>query len=444
MNNRLNIKGHSAYNKKAGKSVQILALFVDFTWMGALICFTNRVFHLSPVPSLFFLFLATPVFIFLFYIQIKFLGGSLGQIIWKLKLIKRKVIQTEKFDLSTLLTAILLTLSFVSGSLWCIREALWKHPLFLQSQDWELAPYFPVSNSDWMIVPFFYSMGAWPKAFMGHPVFYSIPYEKGPPQKFIGHIIAKWDLPNIKLTLEGPRTPTGLKKNRENLKLCLTQKWNYSIDCIDNREKALFRHIQEISKLKPKQWELKWFHIKNPALLEGEEPQGIFMSAQNEMQAQDRFIFMSPSGAHQTFILDRPLTSEGDLARKIFEESIQSQRISNELNSGRAWVDKLLGSTEITRLNQVQNRENFLLQVSEIQALLLAKISVDPKTYESYFHLGGTSLMLAQMAIKERKSDITAIAKPLLLSAYQYAQDISPQDERTLQLKKMWQEIKGY
>ena len=41
----------------------------------------------------------------------------------------------------------------------------------------------------------------------GNPSFYSVPYEIGPPKRFLGHIDADWIKNSVRVSFEGPKTP---------------------------------------------------------------------------------------------------------------------------------------------------------------------------------------------------------------------------------------------
>ncbi len=452
------VRGISAFDQPAGLLVRFLALLIDGAWILALFYFVIRVFDLSPIPTLTILPLIIPIPILIWILQQIFFGGTLGQLLWRLRvlgpekrrlrwktLFKSRVYQHEKLSLPIVATATFLTIPLLAGSTWCVREALWKHSLFAQADSLELEPFFPqaADSTRWMVIPFFYALGAWPTQFLGQPVLYQFPYMKGPPNRFVENLIARWSPPEIQLTIEGPRTP-GPREHSILLKSCLTQPWFQSLECLHHRELSIMRHIQEIRSIAPTDWTLRWFHVGHPALPESEQLQGIYLSAHNQFRAQDRFILITPQGTHQAFILNRPLSESGDTAYKTLVEAIRSQRISSQLAPGRAWVDQRLRSLTLEGIQKEKDQNKFLAEISETQALLLGKISVDPRTFDSYFHLGGTSLLLSQQAIKSKNPEWAAIAKATIYSTLRYAQDIDPKDSRTEQLRKIWQEIEKY
>jgi hypothetical protein len=140
--------------------------------------------------------------------------------------------------------------------------------------------------------------------------------------------------------------------------------------------------------------------------------------------------------------LDRPTGGAGALAHDLFEKLIRSQRVAKELGTGRAWVDRALAQVQLGTLNQTAPGPAFIPRLADVQALLLAKLSVDPKTYDTYFHLGGTSLLLTQYALRNQLPELAVSARPMVQSALRYAQDLKPADPKTQQLQNMWIDAK--
>ena len=117
------------------------------------------------------------------------------------------------------------------------REIL-HHPLFQSATEMQLPAFSPdVSSptSDWTALPFFYTLGAWPKKFQGQAIFYGVPYEKGPPKNFVGHLAGRWKMPDILWIAEGPKTP--LELSRSALKNCILSS-ALNLECASVREKS--------------------------------------------------------------------------------------------------------------------------------------------------------------------------------------------------------------
>jgi hypothetical protein len=288
-------------------------------------------------------------------------------------------------------------------------------------------------------------MAAWPKAFKNKPVFYSLPYQKGPPTRFIGTITARWEMPWTKVTFEGPKTPGGSSPGfeaREKLRRCVTEFSIFSMDCLKAREMALSRHVTEMRQLSLRDTSVRWFIVENKALLAqglGEDQtQGIHIRARNRDRIQDRIVIVTPQGTHQTIILDRPSGEPGELAWSVFEKSLRSLRVSDDLGPGLAWANQQLARVRLEDLKSVSDPKLWLARVTEIQTLLLAKISVEPKSFDTYYHLGGTAFMVAKYSAEHQLNEPGAAAKPMIQSAFRYAQDIAPNHKRTAELQGYW------
>jgi hypothetical protein len=395
----------------------------------------------------------------LWFAQQLALGATVGQRVWKLRMLDergraprrrglgRRFFQVEALDPAARLGAALSTLALLGGSLWAIDRLWLDHPVLRRAAIWELEPFAPApADANWQVQSWFYAVGAWPRTYRGQPVLHELPYEKGPPKQFVGHVTARWEMPDAKVIYEGPRTPAEVSV--ATLRDCLTGSWLSAragaLRCLRLREAVLLRHVREIRQAVDSgaaggEWQLRWFEIKNPALPPEESPIGLYLTGQGPLRAQDRFIAVNARGANQAFILDRSLTPAGLQARAAFEQAMRSQRISPELNAGRAWVDRGLASTRIADLKNPdpQDPAAFIARIADVHTLLISKISVNPGTYEAYFHLAGTSLLLARQATQMGRADWTAIAKPLVNSAFRFARDIGPDDPRTAQLQNI-------
>jgi hypothetical protein len=253
------------------------------------------------------------------------------------------------------------------------------------------------------------------------------------------------------VVFEGPTTPEALTRGfepREMLYRCLTSYPMLSPDtigplrCIKARAVALDRHIRELGAIHPKHWELRWLTIKNPSLLAQDQVQGFYLSATGAHRGEDRFVMILSNGANQAITLDYPLGPSGEKAKELFISSLKSLRASPDLSQGRRWVDERLGSFKLDDLKTITDTHALIERIAEIQTILISKISVDPKTYDSYFHLAGTAGLLERYAIKERRDDWAAAAKPLIQSVFLYSKDLAPSDPRTQQVENLWAEAK--
>jgi len=431
-------RGYTAYNRRASTRRRAAARAIDIFAASLLFLCILLLSQIHPFPrwSLLFAYLGTVAGTYL--AQRALLGRTLGDLAWSLKpAMKGKsrgtrfnpvLLEPDRMSGSARWTAISLTLALVVSMSLAFRRVVLASPAWMRA---ELVIAFAenLPPDAWSYTPFFYSLGAWPKQFRNQPVFHTLPYEKGPPTRFVGHIIARWDMPEIRLTIEGPKTPIGAPFANRVL-VCMSQILR-SDGCVGVRRSMLERHLQEMSTLDPSRWQLQWLKIENPDLKPEQLTQGLWISASNGSRAQDRFIAVTPAGNQQTFILDRPESPSGDEALKLFKQSIQSLRVFDELGSGRAWIDRQIQEIKLDQAHE-------LADYARIQTLLLSKISVDPKPLEPYYHLGGTAAMLIKKARSQPAADWGAAAKQLLLSTWRFAKDVAPRDPKTKQLENLW------
>lgn len=466
---QIQVRGRQAYSARASILRRGVAAATDLGWMAALagLALQHWLENWDPGqwPGLSSDCAFALICLSLYGLQQLIWRATLGQAIWGLQLdIPRGVPIFEFFQnyptapllqspgrgpaLSVVASALIL-----SGATGAWVRAWYQQPLFaMVSQDWQIPPYTPPSGqTEWSLLSFFYSTGAWPKIYDGTPVLYSMPYEPGPPTQFVGHITARWAMPGINLVMEGPKTPAGwtgrARPSLEQVRDCLGSPLSR---CHSLRTALLSRHLTEMHHQvfgddhHAGHWTLRWFEVLNGAIPENERPQGIYLSLQGGGRQQDRFILITPSGAHQAFTLNRPADQRGDLAQKLFEQAIASQRLSEGLTTGRAWTDRQLAAAQVDDLAGSPASAAWVLKLSEVQSQLISKISVDPRGLEAYYHLGGISLLLARQARKTQNLEWAASAKPLLQSSYRYAKDLAPDHPRTRQLQDLWLTVKDW
>ena len=206
---------------------------------------------------------------------------------------------------------------------WGIRS-LFRHPVLQWVESVTLPATLPVNQSEkWEILPFYFSMAAWPLEFEQESVSYRVPYEKGPPDRFLGHIEVFWKMPKIKVIFEGPKTPslfqdrwTGEKLPREVIHTCLTEVaslFTLRFHCLEMREEMLLRHTREIqaelvgnariSGAVGAEWKMEWLNIANPVIPAAQQAQGILITAETKSNAIQRWILITERGSHQSIQL---------------------------------------------------------------------------------------------------------------------------------------------
>ena len=312
--------------------------------------------------------------------------------------------------------------------------------------------YLPPDERNWNVLAFYYSVGGWPRTFRGRPVFYSLPYKKGPPYQFAAEIIARLLVPKIKLSIEGPQTPEGAP-TPDIIKDCLTRSFKISnqAECLSIRSTSLARHLEALDSVHPKTRELVWFEVDNPALLPEERPRGVLLKAHGATRTQERYVLITPKGAHQTLILNRPSGEADADASLLVEQMIRSMRVLPDLLMGKVIAHDALQKIQLSPSFDLRNLVQYGQTIADAQALLISKISLEPGDLQAYLHLGGTAhLLLSHVSnlraqsttiIGGEKAELidqwTAAQFPLIESAYAYARDIDPDNPTTTRLNQL-------
>jgi len=433
------IRGHSVVNRRASRKFIIYSILIDASIVLSLTILGINLLRIAPFPSFQVLGIFALIAALYWIPQKRFLERTLGERCWQIKKRNQPFISAGKLFTGSFLS----TLSFFALG-WAFQEGILKHPIWQEATVWRMEPYIPASD-EFLITPFFYTLGGWPKTFQGKPIFLTLPYEKGPPSKFVGHIIAHWQIPDVKVTFEGPRTPPDAK-SPIGVKECLLN--TNTLGCFILRKNTLERHIQEmqrdlgkrLSNTHPLEWTLKWFDVENPVLPPEDQAHGIYLSASNSTFAEDRFILVNQKGVQQTIILNRPTRARGEEAFKTLQNSIRSMRSFTDLEPGRAWVNRELENVQLGELKDIHDSKTLAEHLAQIQSLLVSRISVDPASFDSYFHLSGTSHLLSKNAIQTRDT-WGLIALQNLQTSMKFANDIAPKDPRVQQMQDLWLDV---
>lgn len=319
----------------------------------------------------------------------------------------------------------------------------------------------------WEMHSYFYLLGAWPTAFE-RPIFGVLPYEKGPPKRFVGSIRWNWFSPGAQLTVEGPKTPidpgffqTNNADPRARVEACLTQGFSFAIkaaDCGSIREAVLKRHITAIENEFPTRartselkWSSWWFRIQNPKLTARDQTQGFGIAAEAKtasgIKRVERWTLISRQGTHETLVFQTQgqTVSQAQVARSAFRNLISTLRLSDELGPQRALANQSLARLNLKGLDRLKNTPKLAAEIARIHRALLSKISVDPGALDAYYHLAGTAILLAEKIdsdktlTEQNRIEITSVVRPLIASAFHYARDVAPRDPKTEEIKKFWE-----
>ncbi len=407
--------------------ISLLRFWIDLCWSGifggALLLLTRS----DPMPH--WIWIPSGIALFL---AVRALRHSL---------FKDRVKRTTPFSL--LMAAAGASLIFLGMT----YESFSSHPIFFTAPIHEEAAAIPSAQErDFSFLPFYYSLGAWPTSFNGKPVFYSLPYEKGPPFRFMGRLTARWDPPETQLTFLGPKTPA-LPEPIEKIRHCLSSHYLSEpiSECWALRSRMLQPHFQELRSRQLKVQSLEWLRL-TPSGAEA-----LCIEAANSQRQQRRCIWITSQGAHQTILLDSKAGAAGEAARAAFAKSLRSLRFSEQLDSSKLWIAEQLRSIRLSDWQKLSTWQQRSEALSKIQAFLIAKASLDPKSYEAFYHLAGTAFLLSKDLIKNASPDqslesneILASAKSIVIGAGRIAQDIHPEDPLNSELMEAILEVGKY
>ncbi|MCM2279226.1 MAG: hypothetical protein NDJ89_14210 [Oligoflexia bacterium] len=454
--NSAEVRGHQALTRPAPVSARIRARLVDL----ALCCtLFAALFGLTGFwPALrwwWFPLLGTLAGLY-GLLALALLKSTPGELAWGLRR-RGTLFQAQSPAASRQAIAIFLTAASIGLAALACEHVFLRHPLWRSAQNWALTPFLPPlaqerggDSERWTVLPYYYLLGAWPTRYEGQPIFYGLPYEKGPPERFLGRIVARWNPPHALLTIEGPKTPERLEQETyERIRRCLSSPLERG--CRRIREAALRRHVTEMEKAVggAREWDLRWFTVENPALPDPERARGFFLGARGAVRGQDRVVLVTSKGTHQAFYMEystAPAAGHDPArARELLTQSLRSLRTSEELGPGRSWTERLLQDTRLAELQAIRDPDALIQRLAGIQALLLSRLSVEPRTFDAYYHLGGISLTLFRRSLvhpdRLRGSEWAAVARPMIESAHAYARDVRPEDPRTQELQNFLLEI---
>lgn len=306
----------------------------------------------------------------------------------------------------------------------------------------------PEEADQYQILPFYYSVGAWPKHFDRKPYFYSLPYEVGPPNVFLGKVVLNLELPDIKVTIEGPKTPE--RRPASDWREIVL---GGPIGSLSARQMLLQRHMNELSQLGYLPQDMKWFEVSGD-LAENSRPRGVWLQAKREHWIQERVILITTQGTQQTLVLDRVDNARGQLAHEWLLKVIGGLRLFDQISEGRSWTERLISRIDLAHLPSPESGILYIEKVLEVQGALLSQMSMNPRSLDAFFHFGGTSMMLIRYfsdPTRMTENQVLSGGKPPLTllieslsSTFRYAKDIAPTDERVNQLGALLVEAKRF
>lgn len=464
-----------------------LSLITDASFGMGIFFLLSRLIEGSLLPSPSLTLFSFSLFILVEALSFYLTRKSLGSFIWQKNDSSR--------DATHFITSSLVCLIFMGLTPLLILSSPDFQLLLSVAPNWRLTEWSPPPSSlasslpsslaeaenspRFELRPFFYLLGYWPTRYQGDPIFHSTPYRKGPPHRHLDQIIARWELPAIQIQIQGPRTPSH-PPTQQSIKQCITHLELVSIPCWRIRKELLWGNKEDMGVPASSKWTVRWFDVQPLTYSPKEKPSGVFLEAQTKSERISRFIFIHPNGRHQALTFKSRPGSSSENAYALFLKVIRSQRQQADLKSVQdlslhqlsALTTLDLGNFQTSSPDSSKNMKGLTHRLSDLQAALLSRISVKPSDYEAYYHLAGISLTLARhidslrfrakthpdqfSEILETDSDVSstplllkldewsAVAKPIVRAAYQYAKDVNSKHKLSAELERIFSESKDY
>jgi len=372
----------------------------------------------------------------------------------------KKAVPLLSFDVPRRASAgVLLGLILLSGlftNSWVNQHPYYKEAGTIDIERFAPDQIKPGEDGNWNALPFYYALGLWPRLVDGEPVIYTVPYRKGPPNQFADQVHVRLQSPGARLIIEGPKTPSG-GYARELTRNCIQDKGRSS-ECAKLRRDVLSRHLREAKKRLSifdwPDWELSWFEVNNSSLADAERPQGIYIRSESSDWIHERYVLINSRGRHQTLVLIRRNTDESNRFSSLMRNTVASLRVFNSLAENRVWINNELSETLVSKMNHTGNPFHDLRPLIDATSRLIAKITVEPKEFEAFFHLGGTAYLISDYVRSADKkkfpdnniwkafnlwsTEWNAVSRPLIRAAYFYSKDVKPSESRLPSLEKLW------
>lgn len=302
-----------------------------------------------------------------------------------------------------------------------------------------LEPSFPsevdTESSNWNVLPFGYTLAAWPKSFHGEPIVSQVQYHKGPPKKFIQEIKQIWRPVEVEVEITGPHT-VNPKLNGNQWRACFLSAWSCSSD------KQKFAQVLELNREVQPPTQVTWFESKDPL-----GARGLHVEHQFESYQLHRFAVITDQGVAQSFKLKAVKTPIGDAAFEEFLKIMGGMKARDELNSSKVWIQNRIKSVRLDALKGLPDPKRRLERYIEIQNLIASHLSVDPSQFTPYFHLAGVTHLLGIELYRSAKSYFgnqeswTLNIKPQLEALIQYGRDFKIDPQQIKNLEALLQDI---
>jgi hypothetical protein len=311
-----------------------------------------------------------------------------------------------------------------------------------------------LSDINWSVLPFYQLAGRWPIQLMNEVGRILLGYAPGVvPNRYLPSITFQWEQTGTQLRIEGPKTDETLAQLIRAQKDAVT----CSLPCLAILQNQ--RHAMKASLGADRIRDIKVSPWKGGAM------QGLLLQIQTPTLTHWRALIELPAGAYQALTWseqnrlaqtnDHPLPEafQKTLAHLGTHSSLQDARAFTNERLSRVNLSALLGEKggvrDLPQLlktaegkREIQSRKEAL---QGIQHLLLAKLTLEPSSSETFLHLAGTSYLLWKVAIALSDSGTSATARKVIRVTERYLQDFTPVATAELKaVRDIIQEIEAF
>jgi|GEM_PF-4117914 len=243
----------------------------------------------------------------------------------------------------------------------------------------------------------------------------SIPYIPGPPKRYLSRIVAtSADYP-LDFTWTGPTTLKDFE-SLSHTSHCLSR----FASCLQLR-RELFERILEpylgVSSIR----EVHWFRSENN--LQGLRVRGFWKEKKSNYIA---YFPIFPNGVIQGMWVETAVKSLLQEAEQRLIGLILGANQKTSMQEAKLFVEE-----EISTLGF---KSPEIKQLLTAYFMLISAVSVNPRNFDSFYHLGGVSRLLLQNAQNGIHPEYAPSFKRTLQATAKYAADIDPKDPRTEEL----------
>jgi hypothetical protein len=292
-------------------------------------------------------------------------------------------------------------------------------------------------GAQYTVLPYGYTLGAWPNYFHGEPIVTRLTYQKGPPKKFIQQMTQIWRPVEVELMLDGPKT-IDATLSAQDWKNCFTQ----NNACLSAKKILLNYAVKDLLARPSINISFIWFDSLDPL-----GARGLHTHFESETYFVDRYTLFTEKGVAQSFSLKYVKNPLGLEAKDLFLKVMGGLKVKDDLNSSRAWIQNKIETVNLDQIRKITDPKLRLTKLIQVQNWVFSHLSVDPTQVEPFFHLAGVTHLLTldllhsnQEYFENQESWILS-AKPLLETLISYAHDFEHSEEEVKNMEALLEDV---